>query len=73
MPIYEYSCCSCHHTFEELILRADDEKKLVCPRCGSGKLNRLFSAFGVAGAEKNVKSTNSGCSSCSSHNCSACS
>ncbi|MEN9978930.1 MAG: zinc ribbon domain-containing protein [candidate division WOR-3 bacterium] len=72
MPIREFICCSCGHQFEELILSARDEKNLVCPKCGSHKLNRCFSVFGVSGAEKKVKTTGSSCSHCSSHNCSSC-
>uniref|UniRef100_A0A7V3V0B7 Zinc ribbon domain-containing protein n=1 Tax=candidate division WOR-3 bacterium TaxID=2052148 RepID=A0A7V3V0B7_UNCW3 len=73
MPIYEFNCKSCHHTFEELLLSDSEQKDLTCPKCGSRSLSRIFSVFGVAGTEKKVKNTNSSCSHCSSHNCSTCS
>ena len=45
MPIYEFACQSCDHRFEELVgshvgLEADG---VVCPECGSAKLDRLTS------------------------------
>ncbi len=41
MPIYAYRCTACGHTFEELILRADDVPE-ACPECG-GTVERIFS------------------------------
>lgn len=72
MPIREYVCCSCGHGFEELIRNAEEERELVCPECGSPRLNRCFSVFGVSGTEKKVKTASSSCSRCTSHNCSSC-
>jgi len=43
MPIYEYACNGCEKTFQELILRKEDEKNLLCPDCGSSNLKRLIS------------------------------
>jgi len=40
MPLYEYECQSCEHVFEELV-RGDE--KIACPKCHSGKLEKLFS------------------------------
>ena len=34
MPIYEYTCNQCNHTFERLIITdADREAMVVCPNC----------------------------------------
>jgi putative FmdB family regulatory protein len=44
MPIYEFSCSKCGHTFEELILRSGDTEDLECPRCGARQVSRLLSA-----------------------------
>lgn len=41
MPTYEYSCKKCKHEFEELVF---DNEKIKCPKCGSVRLNKLFSA-----------------------------
>lgn len=44
MPIYEYICSRCGHRFEALVFGT---KVPDCPRCGSSKLEKLFSAFAV--------------------------
>jgi len=43
MPIYEYACRSCKREFQTLIMRAADEKQLVCPNCGGRQFDRLIS------------------------------
>ena len=40
MPIFEYTCLSCHHQFEALIRGT---KTPVCPECQSEKLEKMFS------------------------------
>jgi putative FmdB family regulatory protein len=45
VPIYEFSCESCGHRFEELVgahvgVEASD---VVCPECGSAEVDRLLS------------------------------
>jgi putative FmdB family regulatory protein len=40
MPIYDYSCKTCKHTFEALV-RGDT--KPTCPECASEDLERHFS------------------------------
>lgn len=44
MPIYEFACKQCEKRFEELI-SVFREQKIVCPECGSRKVERLFSTF----------------------------
>ncbi len=43
MPIYEYQCHGCHRQFQSLIMGREDEKNLLCPKCGSRNLKRLIS------------------------------
>ncbi|MEL7448420.1 MAG: zinc ribbon domain-containing protein [Pseudomonadota bacterium] len=43
MPIYEYQCDSCHHTFDAL-QKLSDEPLKVCPECGAESLRKLVSA-----------------------------
>ena len=43
MPIYEYDCRGCGHSFELLV--ASDGKGARCPQCKSARLNRKFSVF----------------------------
>jgi putative FmdB family regulatory protein len=40
MPLYEYACEECDHTFEELVFR---DEKVECPRCRTTKVERLLS------------------------------
>lgn len=40
MPIYEYQCRSCEHTFEALV---DGDEVVSCPTCRNGELERLLS------------------------------
>jgi len=43
MPIYEFECLSCRCRFQNLVMKESEEKKLHCPKCGSGKKRRLIS------------------------------
>jgi putative FmdB family regulatory protein len=40
MPMYEYTCHTCEHSFETLVF---DGETVTCPSCESPKLNRLLS------------------------------
>ena len=40
MPMYEYACRACEHTFEALV---SSGRKVECPECHSGKLDRILS------------------------------
>jgi putative FmdB family regulatory protein len=69
MPIYEYRCRECQDRFERLVRGGD---KVVCPRCGCARLDRLFSVFGVKSSGKFIPSSSS-CGSCSATSCEGCS
>ncbi len=49
MPIHEYHCGPCDHTFETLIRSSGDVPR--CPRCGETELKKEFS---VPSAARNV-------------------
>jgi putative FmdB family regulatory protein len=40
MPLYEYACQECQHTFEELVF---GDEAVTCPSCQSARLERLLS------------------------------
>ncbi len=40
MPLYEYACQECEHTFEMLVF---DGENVHCPECRGKKLERLVS------------------------------
>jgi putative FmdB family regulatory protein len=44
MPMYEYACRKCEHTFEALVFDGDE---VECPQCKSDKLQRLISVPGL--------------------------
>lgn len=43
MPLYEYACEKCEHTFETLVF---GDEKVECPECESTKVERLLSLPG---------------------------
>jgi putative FmdB family regulatory protein len=43
MPIFEYECEECGHPFQQLVMKAEETKTLVCPKCGATRLRRLVS------------------------------
>jgi putative FmdB family regulatory protein len=45
MPIYEYVCRGCDTRSSVLVRRWQDADSAVCPGCGCGDLERLFSRF----------------------------
>ena len=40
MPLYEYSCNHCNHTFEELVF---NNEAVACPQCHTTRVKRLLS------------------------------
>ena len=45
MPIFEYQCEACQHSFEKLAINSE-EKCDVCPKCETKSVKRLLSAPG---------------------------
>lgn len=43
MPIYEYECTACHHTFETM-QKMSDAPLEECPTCHQNTLKKLMSA-----------------------------
>jgi putative FmdB family regulatory protein len=71
MPIYEFRCKDCNNDFETLVLGSGD--RVECPKCKGTCLERLMSACAFKSGESFTPAKgSSGCSSCSSHNCSTC-
>jgi len=54
MPLYEYECNQCRRQFQSLLLKKEEEKDLVCPKCGGQDLKRLISrvAYHVSEADR---------------------
>ena len=49
MPIFEYKCKKCDHTFEKLVFKGDKEE-MECPRCKSREVIKLMSAASFMGS-----------------------
>ena len=43
MPVYEYNCHQCGHSFEKLVF--DQNSAIVCPECRSANIEKQFSMF----------------------------
>lgn len=43
MPIYEYQCEKCNHSFERLVFKGDKEL-INCPTCGNNRVKKLLSS-----------------------------
>ena len=65
MPLFGYTCKSCGQQCEVLV-RADE--KVVCPSCGSAKMERQMSRF----APVSSATTEPACSGCALGNDSCC-
>lgn len=47
MPIYEYQCKKCGHTFEHLARTLSDTAK-KCPKCGASSPSKQYSTFSTS-------------------------
>ena len=47
VPLYEFRCRDCGHTFEEQ-LGFDDDPPETCPSCGSDQVRKVFSPVGIS-------------------------
>lgn len=74
MPIYEFICANCSNEFEEICSVEISLKKIECPKCLKKNAKKKVSGFAFKSSGKSSASldSGSGCSSCSTHNCSSC-
>jgi putative FmdB family regulatory protein len=59
MPIYEYRCFECHHTFENIELSRSE--KVNCPKCASAAVEKQLSVFSSPGAQADKTVSAGGC------------
>jgi len=55
MPLFDFRCRACRHTFEALVRATSDGSGAPpanCPKCGAADLERLPGAFAASSAEK---------------------
>ncbi len=69
MPLHNFVCKKCGSQFELLIGAVSEESAMKCSKCGSKRIEKVFSSFGV-----NVKGAGPGSSEpgCSHGSCSSC-
>ena len=45
MPLYEYRCRACRHSFQKLVRSAATQAPAACPKCNAADAERLLSQF----------------------------
>ncbi len=45
MPLYEFECLKCGIVFEKLVRKVGAVSDVVCPECGSPKVQQQISTF----------------------------
>jgi len=50
VPIYEFSCLTCRHTFDVFGSYASRDESQVCPQCEGTNTRAMFSTFAVVGS-----------------------
>ena len=61
MPIYEYRCEACGEGFELFVRSASEKSPPACPKCGSTKVKKAISLFGVS-ASAGSRAASASCS-----------
>ena len=61
MPIYEYCCDECGEKFELFVRSATQKTAPTCPSCGSEKVHKAVSLFGVGSAGGSSKGSAASC------------
>lgn len=75
MPIYEYHCKDCGHTYEYLVLGGSEPDQ--CEACQSGNVCRLMSTCGFVtkgsgGETVSTSASTSSCGGCTASSCAGC-
>jgi putative FmdB family regulatory protein len=61
VPIYEFSCLTCRHTFEVFGGYASRDQRQLCPECESTNTKAMFSMFAVTGSGETAGASAGGC------------
>ena len=60
VPIYEFSCLTCRHTFDVLGNYAARDERQICPECEGTNTKAMFSTFAVMGSSETASTTPAG-------------
>lgn len=71
MPIYEFICKECGEHFESLV-PVGGEKNVLCLKCRSNNIQKLFSSFGIGGTSNRLTGSSNSCVACSTKTCPTC-
>lgn len=61
MPLYEFACAKCAHTFEELVKSDENGTGVKCPACGHRGGRKLLSTFSGRMGQEKGRAAESGC------------
>ena len=59
MPIYDYKCDTCKRSTSIFVRTVSSPVDTTCPECGSQKLTRLISSFGITKSVSDVHTAHS--------------
>ena len=59
MPIFEYKCQKCGHKID-FLEKSSGKIKHICEKCGSSKMQKLFSGFSVGKVDQSNNSCSTG-------------
>ncbi|MGE4357102.1 MAG: zinc ribbon domain-containing protein [Candidatus Omnitrophota bacterium] len=62
MPLYEYECLDCGEKFTLLVRNSEEEKSIICQKCKSKNIKKLFSVFSAGREERQSSSSGPSCS-----------
>jgi putative FmdB family regulatory protein len=73
MPVYEYACLDCQHTFDALRSMSQADDPIACPDCGKEHTSRMISLFAAHSDGKVVAGGDApDCGTCSASSCAGC-
>ena len=61
MPIYEYRCAECAEKFELFVRSVARQDAPTCPKCGSQRVHKAISLFGVGSTGGSSKTSTASC------------
>ncbi len=62
MPLYGFICDDCNDDFEELVMSSSKTDDVVCPSCGSRKVQRQLSLVAGLNTSAGTSSSSASCS-----------
>jgi len=68
MPIFEYRCPRCRHSFEQIVRSA--RERVRCPKCDSSSVEKQLSVFSSPGSRSEESTAPAGgCGGCGPNGC----